>query len=253
MNDFDTEASYEEVKKMFDNYNSIAKWNFLEPEVAHSYYLQSQTISNIFKRKTEGVKLLEAGPGAGYTTSVLRFAGFDVKTLDGQEANNPDILSDIRTFKSEEHENEFDLIACFQMLEHIKYEDALDVLKKFREASNKYVFISLPYHNKTFKVHIDLPHLKLKKSKFFNKLRNKWNKGIHRNKVINYKNAPNRKYSDVIMKDFPYAMHYWEIGRGDLTLEKLKKDFEKIGYKLKWYFPNEKYHYHYFFVLEVNK
>ena len=66
------EKSIENLEKLFANYNDIAKWSFLEDNIVHSYNIQVKTISNIFNKKTNGIKILEAGPGAGYTANILK-------------------------------------------------------------------------------------------------------------------------------------------------------------------------------------
>jgi len=91
------------------SYNHKARWL--------SYYYQFNEIMNL-----EGVKnVLEIGVGSGITANMLKNNEVEVTAMDIIPDLNPDLVGDIRNIDFKE--NSFDLIAAFEILEHLPYED----------------------------------------------------------------------------------------------------------------------------------
>jgi hypothetical protein len=62
-------------------------------------------------------------------------------------------------------------------------------------------------------------------------------------------NLPNRKFRDEYMKEFPWAVHYWEIGRKGFKLSKILTAMQSCGLSVmkRFHSPNP---YHYFILGE---
>lgn len=240
---FDEPYSPDELDQLFSKYMETTKWKFLNKKIANSYMIQYSTISKLLKEKVDTAKILEVGPGGKLTASVLKGLGFNYLTLDAQEDVSPDICCDIKEFKGSDYENQFNLIAAFQILEHIPYENAIKALSEFKSASSEYIFISVPYHHRWLKLDMKAGH-----KSFIGKAL----KRMSTLKIFERPNTPNRKYREEFISRYPYAVHFWEIGRGGLSLKKFIADVEsRVGVKLVDSFPNEIHPYHYYFVFKV--
>lgn len=222
--------------------NKLQSTTFLERYYS-SQILQIKTImklNNIFS-------VLEVGPGRNITRPVLTYY-YDYKCIDVQIDNKPDILGNIEDLNIKKYENKFDIVCSFQMLEHRPYNDFISIIKKFILMSNKYIFISLPYHIEWFNIEVSIPTWsnwkKISKIAYF--LKYDFKLGFK----IPYLNKKNREYSLKYIKKNPYGVHYWEINRGKYTLSKIIKDLELLDLKIIKKFHNKKFPYHYFILME---
>ena len=100
--------------------------------------------------------ILEIGPGSGYFSSILKNLGYDVKTADIKSRTNPDYLGD---FLEVDIPERFDMVAAFEMLQHLPYEDLPAALEKIAALSSRYVFISVPASVHRFGLSVDIPRL----------------------------------------------------------------------------------------------
>jgi hypothetical protein len=81
-----------------------------------------------------------------------------IKTFDFAEGLHPDILGDLVQNSKLATEN-FDVILCCQILEHMRYEESLFVLSRMQEIS-RYLIISDPYKAITIRGTLKIPLLK---------------------------------------------------------------------------------------------
>jgi hypothetical protein len=207
---------------------------FLSPIYLESYVFPIKTLHNL------GVKsILEVGPGDKFVAENLRRAGYTYDTLDIVEATNPTILSSLENLDPNPYVNTYDVSCAFQVLEHIPYDKFCASLKKLAIIAKKYVVISLPYSCDGYK-----------------KIHNKW-KGQN-NKIFDKEeshfvptNLPNRRYRKEYIKEFPWAVHYWEIGRQGFPLSRIISDIESSGLTI--ITTNHSANpYHYFIVMSQN-
>lgn len=199
-----------------DNYYktiSYQRWN--------SYFWQIFFIS-----KLQPKSILEIGAGDKIVSDVVKKLGYDIKTCDISATLNPDCVADIRFLPFEKES--FDMVVCFQVLEHIEYGYFIDVLKSLHDITKKYIIISLPQIRKYFSLKYHLPWMQKKK---------------------NIK----------IFKDFPrYPSplkpssrgHLWEIGMKEFPLCKIIRDIEHSGFDILINKSTPENIYHRFFVLE---
>ena len=100
------------------------------------------------------------------------------------------------------------------------------------EMSKKYVFISLPYSGFGFKLFLNL-HF------------NQNSRPTRALKIFFPSFKKNRIYRPEFIKEFSWAVHYWEIGRKGFMLKKIKADIKKNGLTIKKTFQsNNLFHFY---------
>ncbi len=220
-----TPEKLDELKKK----GVLNKGKFLNEQFHFSQYLQMKTI---FDLQVDSV--LEIGPGEGFVASYMNGLGISYDTLDRDSANNPTIVSDLRDWTVPGQE--WDLVAAFQVLEHMPFSSFENNIAKLAAASRKYVFISLPYH--CFGLSFRLC------ASFGQKKRRTFDFGMHFPTFFR-----NRRYRKEYMDEFPFAVHFWELGRRPIFPWTVEKTFKRKQLKIisRFHSPNP---YHYFYLLE---
>jgi polyphosphate kinase len=129
----------------------------------------------------------------------------EIVTCDIDEELEPDIVANITDLPYEK--NQFDLVVAFEVLEHLPFEKFELVLKKLKEISNDKVILSLPYRNTAFEVILKFPFVRT---------------------------LTKRNYLRLLLPvplKFPgiefSTQHYWEMGRGDFKIKKIRKIIKK--------------------------
>ncbi|MCK5320163.1 class I SAM-dependent methyltransferase [Candidatus Parcubacteria bacterium] len=194
----------------FQKYCAIEKWC--------SYWHQ---INEIIKCKPTSV--LEVGVGDGTVDRYLT-DNTDIKyaSLDIADDLKPDIVGSVDEMPLPD--NAFDLVCAFEVLEHLPFEKFEKSLKEMQRVSQKYVLISLPHWGRHFAFSLRLP--------YFRKIR--WQ----------------HKFNLSPMKHKFDRQHYWEIGKRDFPLLKIKKSIKNSGYTILRDYICFESPYHHFFVLE---
>ncbi len=199
-----------------DNYYktiSYQRWN--------SYFWQLFFIAH-FRPES----ILEIGVGDKIVADIIKKIGYDVKTCDISANVNPDYIADIRFLPFEKES--FDMVVCFQILEHIDYEYFVDILKSLHHITKKHVILSLPQIRKFFSLKSHIPWMRTNKN------------------LMIFKDFPRYPYPSK-----PSSRgHLWEIGMHGFPLHKIIRDIEKSGFKIliNKSFPENNYHR--FFILE---
>lgn len=173
--------------------------------------------------KTKPKKILEVGVGNGLVENVLQKLGYKVETLDIDKKVHPTYLGDIRQIPLAA--NSYDTILCAQVLEHIPYVEVSQALKELHRVSKKYVVLTLPHDYLTyFSLTIKcLPFVR--QLTFF--------------KII-----------DSRRKHVFNGQHYWEIGKKNYPLMKIKKLIEQSKFIVNNTYCLPENPYHRFFILE---
>lgn len=113
----------------FDAYVNKRRWA--------SYWHQ---LNEIFLASPQSV--LEVGVGAGVIGAVLKQFGIEYRSLDLDAALKPDHVAPVTAMPFDD--GQFDVVACFQVLEHIPYESFAPALRELRRVASRVVIISLP-------------------------------------------------------------------------------------------------------------
>ncbi len=174
--------------------------------------------------------ILEIGPGNKIVQNYLQEKKKEVATLDIVKELNPTYVGDVRNIP---HLIKVDAVACFQVLEHIPWEDVEQALKSIYNAVNRYVFISVPYSALAFRFHFI----------FFSKTI--IDKSIHIPIWLKH-NISEEK----IQKTQTY--HYWEMGRKGTSYTAFKNKLKKY-YRVVEEYQNHNSRFQYYFILEKKK
>lgn len=101
--------------------------------------------------------ILEIGIGSGLLSFLLRKAGFNLTTVDFDKALEPDIVASVTDIPLPD--NSVDVVACFQVLEHLPFEMFSTALGEMRRITRKHIIISLPDCGRFYKMEINLPKI----------------------------------------------------------------------------------------------
>ena len=203
-----------------DNYYSTKKYNHLKRFIA--YYYQFSSILDL-KPKT----VLEVGSGSNITAELLRKSGIEVSVSDIDKQVNPDIVSDVRDIKAPD--NNYDVVAAFQILEHIPFDELDKALSELSRVSKKYAVISVPYKSTGFEFVLMIPFMRTLFKKDFLDFHIRWPLKFH-----GFEKS---------------GQHYWEIDSKDFKLKKVRKELEK-HFTIKKEFSPALNKFHHFFILE---
>ncbi len=207
--------------KKTPSYNSKERFN--------SYWHQIDEIE-----KLEPENVLEIGVGRGFVAEYLKKYGFDVTTVDLKEWTNPDVIANI--LKLPFAEESFDVVGAFQILEHLPFEKFEEVISELYYVCRDHVVISVADVRFYFKIDIEfikfvdsekLLTLPLNKFLFASKL----------NKILGSLEDPKTK------------SHYWEIGRKDYPMWRIKEKIKSVGFCIEKKYRIFENPYHTMFVL----
>lgn len=198
---------------------------------SNSYFSKSQWISfseqgRLIKKYSNSSAVLEIGKGTGITQFVSKELLKNTHLCYDIDASlKPDILGNLLDIK-EKIKEKFDLIVCFQVLEHIEFMHFENIVSDLAKLSNSYIIISLPIAGR-------IPfHLqgKILKSIF--------------------------SFEFIIRTKYKYSIgltHHWEIGSSRSTSKKNLRTILNNYFEIIDEFRPSGQTYHYFYVLKVRK
>jgi SAM-dependent methyltransferase len=100
---------------------------------------------------------LEIGIGNGFVSSYLRERGYAVTTVDHDRRLGPDITASVLALPLQDEC--FDVVACFEVLEHLPFEAVPQALSELRRVSRRSVLISIPDTSRAYPSQISVPKL----------------------------------------------------------------------------------------------
>jgi ubiquinone/menaquinone biosynthesis C-methylase UbiE len=115
-----------------------------------SYWHQ---INEIIKLNPE--KTLEIGIGNGFVSGYLKKRRINLTTLDIDKRLNPDKVGSVLElpFPNES----FEVVACYEVLEHIEYKNFHKALSEIFRVSKSYAVLSLPDVGKVYRIYVQIP------------------------------------------------------------------------------------------------
>jgi hypothetical protein len=213
-----------ETMKVDKNHYLQRKYASLERFISYFYQID-------FIRKAKAKKILFIGVGDGLVSDYLKkIPEMEIVTYDIDPALHPDVVGDVRRLNFKD--NEFDLVAAFEVLEHIPFKEFPMALSDLARISKEKVILSLPFRQMSFELIIRLPFIRTLFKRSF--LRFLW----------------------IIPIRFPgpevSGQHYWEIDRKQFPIKKIrliiKKNFDILFEQKALLNP-----YRYFFILQKKK
>lgn len=194
-----------------------------------SYFFQFSETLKIFMRKNDDMKILEIGVGNKIISNILEShlkerTKSKIVTIDINKNLKPDIIGDIRyiPFKN----NSFDIILCFEVLEHINYKDLSNALFEIKRVTKRYMLLSIPHNSIYFSFIVKIPRILLKTF------------------LIT---------SDLISYSKIEKEHFWELGYKNCSYKKLLRKFKDLDLTIDQTFRNPFFPYHHFFKLIKKK
>ncbi|MBW1707096.1 MAG: methyltransferase domain-containing protein, partial [Deltaproteobacteria bacterium] len=148
----------------------------------------------------------------------------NVTTLDITHNLRPDVAGSVLAIPFKD--GFFDVVACYEVLEHVPYRNFAGALKELGRVSCRHVILSFPDVTSVYRLNIELPRIK--------------------------------EIKKLIPHPFPQATvhvfdgeHYWEIGKTDYPLKKIKLDIKRAGLRIRKTYRVFESYYHRLFLLEA--
>lgn len=168
-------------------------------------------------------EVLEIGIGNGFVHKYLKEINIKIKTLDINKRFSPDVVGSVLGIPF--FDESFEVIACYEVLEHLPYSEFTKALKEINRVSRKYVILSLPDVTTVCCINIKVPKIRSIKSL----IPFPFIKPIH------------HKFD---------SEHYFEIGKINYPLKKIESDIKKSRFKIIKTYRVFELNYHRFFLLE---
>lgn len=186
-----------------------------------SYWHQIHEVISLGKHN-----ILEIGIGNGFVSDYLDKMGLKVTTVDIDERLTPDITASVYSLPFADES--FELVACYEVLEHLPYESFSLSLQEMYRVSKFYVIISLPDRNRYLSLDIFIPRI---------------------GKIKKFYSVPRfRKVKHIFDGE-----HYWEIGKYNYSLSKVIADINKSGFNIYNSYRIHEFPLHRLFILEKTK
>jgi len=204
----------------------------MKPQVESNHYFNAsydtkERFISYWHQINEIIKLnpktvLEIGIGNGFVSDYLKKRGVNVTTLDIDERLNPDVVGSVLDMPV--LNESFDVVACYEVLEHLPFENFSKALAEIYRVSKSYAVLSLPDASRAYCVYIHIPKI-----------------GIFKRLIPlpRFKN-PTHKFD---------GEHYWEIGKAEYPLSKIINEIQKAGFKIEKTYRVFENPYHRFFIL----
>jgi SAM-dependent methyltransferase len=192
--------------------------NYISKERWISFYHQLDEIISM-----NPGKILEIGVGSGLLRTIIKdLLHYDYESMDIDEELSPDYIGSILEMPFSD--KQYDVIGCFQVLEHLPFENLEKAFSELFRVAKNAVIISLPNARRILRVNIP----KICRMKMFN-----------------------RPFSRLQEHNFD-GEHYWEINKKGYEIDEIKKKMteiaEKNGFILKRNYRVYEDEYRHFFI-----
>jgi len=171
-------------------------------------------------------EVLEIGVGNRFVSNYLRERGINIVTLDIDKELKPDVVGSVLDIPF--RDNSFQIVACYELLEHLPYEYVAKALSEISRVSKQHVILSLPDVNRVYRIYIYIPKVgEIKRLLPLPRIR-----------------KPIRKFD---------GEHYWEIGKTGYPLKRILNDIQKQGLQLERTYRVYENPYHRFFIFRKRR
>jgi ubiquinone/menaquinone biosynthesis C-methylase UbiE len=149
-------------------------------------------------------KTLEVGIGNGVVSHVLHQAGVNVTRMDFDESLEPDVVAEVTEMPFAD--GAFDIVACFEVLEHLPFDLVPQALRELCRVSRAHVLFSVPDWDHDLRMEVCLPGLGRRRLRF--------------------------SLPRLVRCTLACRRHYWEIGANGCSLERLIQEIEAAGLRI---------------------
>lgn len=172
--------------------------------------------------QTGPANVLEIGVGNGFVSNYLKGSGLPLTSLDFDERLKPDVVGSVLELPFED--GAFDVVTCFEVLEHLPFEQFPVALKEIHRVAKRMAIISLPDTTRHLKFSFYAPKIGVQK------------------RLVNIPLFPPTHKFD--------GQHYWEVGAKGFSVATVGNTMEQNGFKLLKTYRIFESPYHRFFVLK---
>jgi len=211
---------------MFNNQNKFSAKRKLSHYFERTYDVKGRfssywhQVDEIISLQPE--KVLEVGIGNSFVSNYLKERGIDITSIDVFHGLRPNITASVLAIPF--CDETFDVIACYEVLEHLPYNDFPNALKELARVSQRHIILSVPDITTVYRFYIELPKIKAIKKLIPHP--------FHR--------VTGHKFDDE---------HHWEIGKKGYNLQRIKLDIINSGLNILKTYRVFEFYYHRFFVL----
>lgn len=195
-------------------------------EIWTSYFFQFNETLKIFMTKPDNIRVLEIGIGNKTVSNIIELHLREMEsskmiTMDIDHSLKPDIIADVRhiPFKN----NSFDIVLCFETLEHINHKDLGDALVEIKMVTKKYILLSIPHNSMYLSFMVKIPKMHIRTFSVT---------------------------SDLLSYNKIEKEHFWELGYKNCSYNGLLRKFKDLDLVVDKTFRNPFFPYHHFFKLE---
>ncbi len=193
----------------FSRYMEKPRWASLWHQIDEILKVQPKTV-------------LEIGKGTGILGAVLKHYDIDYQSVDIDPELKPDHIASVTDLPFED--GSFDVVGCFQVLEHIPYECFSQAMTELLRVARNRAVISLPDAKVLWQYSFHVPK-----------------KGIVRLDIPRPRLTPQKHVFD--------GEHHWEINKDGYPLERIVVDMESSGVNVDKTYRVVDNPYHRFFVM----
>lgn len=164
--------------------------------------------------------VLEIGVGNGFVRDYLKKRGVNISAIDIDSRLKPDKVGSVLQIPFPD--GAFDVVGCFQVLEHLPF-DKFDVaLAEISRVSSKSAVLSLPDSTRAYRIDLQIP------------------------KVGEFKTLVSLPWLVPPVHEFN-GEHYWEIGKAGFPLSIIYSKINKAGFRITQSYRVFEMPYHRFF------
>lgn len=186
---------------------------------------------------------IEVGVGSGFLSRNLRAAGMSLMTVDFDPQLRPDIAASVTSLPLPDGAAEVSL--CFQVLEHLPFEQFPAAVRELSRVSSRWVFLSLPDPRHQVRLAVSNRHQWIVSG---------W--ALWKRKVTRWPGQQCSEYGDTGWPLWPLKLHrfdgqhYWEIGKPETPLPKVLEALRQSGLALQRHYRLYLDPRHHYFLLE---
>jgi len=122
-------------------------------------------------------------------------------------------------------EGSYEVVACYEVLEHLPFEDFSKALREIHRVSRLHAVLSLPDCTRAYRLDVQIP------------------------KIGDFKILIPLPCLKARLHRFD-GQHLWEIGKAGYPLQKVMNEMRKIGFEIKKTYRVFEMPYHRFFILD---
>jgi len=170
--------------------------------------------------------VLEIGIGNAFVANYLKQRGINITTMDIDERLRPDSFGSVLSIPFPD--GVFKIVVCFEVLEHLPYENFLTALSEIYRVSDEYSILSLPDATRAHRLEIWIPKV-----------------GVFKRLIeLPWIKAPKHVFD---------GEHHWEIGKQLYPLKRIISDMKKAGFEVEKTFRVFEHPYHRFIKLKKTR